>query len=420
MKDTISLMVPSELPLFLLGQEAEESSTQPTSYSSFHCIGAACEDTCCAGWGISIDKTTFQKYQGCSDSELGAKLKELVTIKAAANDLMYATILSPDGRCSFLADGLCSIQKRLGEDYLGHTCATYPRVVNTLGDRRERSLDLSCPEAARLVLLDPKPMEFSSVVEEPIGGIRRLVISLLQNRSYPVFKRLALVGFICSQWSELESSAATDGAKVEILQDFALAVERRQYDGYLEECLGDPAGQLSTVLDLMTARLRLDYTSPRYRDVCREFADGLQLKSGATWEDAGSRYSDAHRSYYAPFMETHEYMLEHYLVAYAFKTLFPFGLPSVNRILDLDKSPNRFVNQYLLMASYFSVARAVMVGLAARHKSGFSPEHVVRCIQSISKTLEHCEPYPLRVLEILGSRGIKDYTRMAVLTQEVR
>ena len=332
---------------------------------------------------------------------------------------MYATILSPGGRCSFLADGLCSIQKRLGEDYLGHTCATYPRVVNTLGDRRERSLDLSCPEAARLVLLDPKPMEFSSVAEEPISGVRQLVISLLQNREYPVSRRLILAGIVCSRWSELESSLASEQAKVEFLQDFGAAVRGKRYDAYLEGCVADPATQLRTVLDLMVARLHMDYTSPRYRDICGEFADGLQLKERPTWEEVASRYSAAYRSYYAPFMETHEHMLEHYLVAYAFKTMFPFGSPPVNRILNLEKSTNMFVAQYLLVASYFSIARTVMIGLAARHKSGFSPDHVVRAIQSISKTLEHCEPYPLRILEVLRRRGIYDCSGMAAITQEI-
>jgi lysine-N-methylase len=410
----------SELPLFLPGQETGETFTQPTSYRSFQCIGAACEDTCCEGWGVFVDKTTFQKYQTCLDSELGAKLKELITIKPAGNDLMYATILSPAGRCSFLDGGFCSIQKRLGEDYLGHTCATYPRVVNTPGDRLERSLDLSCPEAARLVLLDPKPMEFSSVAEEPMTGVRKLFISLLQNRGYPVSRRLILVGLACGRWSELESSFASQQARVEFLQDFAAAVSGRRFDAYLEACVADPATQLKTVLDLMVARLRMDYTSPRYRDLCGEFAEGLQLKAGATWEEIGSRYSEAYHSYYAPFMRTHEHMLEHYLVAYAFKTMFPFGSPPVNRILDLEKSIGRIVKQYLLMASYFSIAKAVMIGLAARHKSGFSPEHVIRSIQSISKTMEHCEPYPLRVLEVLARRGIIDCVGMAVLTQNLR
>jgi lysine-N-methylase len=414
-----SFMVPPELQRSLLGQETGATFTEPTSYSNFQCIGAACEDTCCEGWGVFVDKMTFQKYQTCSDSQLGAKLKELVTIKPVGNDLMYATIQSPGGRCSFLAEGLCSIQKRLGEDYLGHTCATYPRVVNTLGNSRERSLDLSCPEAARLMLLDPKPMQFSSVAAEPISGIRQLVISLLRNRAYPVSRRLILVGLACSRWSELESSWASDEARDEFLQNFATAVSGKRYDAHFEGCVTNPVTQLRTVLDLMVARLRMDYTSPRYRDLCAEFADGLQLKKGANWEEVGSRYSEAYRTYYAPFMKTHEHMLEHYLVAYAFKTMFPFGSLPVNRILGLDKSTNMFVAQYMLMASYFSIAKAVMLGLAARHKSEFCADHVVRAIQSISRTLEHCEPYPLVVLEVLSRRGICDCNGMAVLTQEM-
>jgi lysine-N-methylase len=413
-------MAPQELPSSTLGQETGERYLQPTFYNSFQCIGAACEDTCCEGWGVFVDKSTYRKYQTCSDSELGAKLKELVTIKPAANDMVYASILSPGGKCSFLTDGLCSIQKRLGEDYLGHTCATYPRVSNTFGNHRERSLDLSCPEAARLALLAPAPMEFGSAADEPLSGVRELVISLLQNRGYPVSKRLILVGLVCNRWSELEASSASEEAKTNFPQSFMLAVHEKRYDAYLEGCVAHPATQLATVLDLMVARLRMDYISPRYRDICREFADGLQLKSQATWDEVGLRYLDAYRDYYAPFFKTHQYMLEHYLVAYAFKTRFPFGSPPVNRILALEKSTNPFVAQYLLMASYFSIAKAVMIGLAARHQSEFSAEHVIRSIQSISKTLEHCEPYPLRVLEVLARKGISECARMDVLTQDLR
>jgi hypothetical protein len=47
-----------------------------------------------------------------------------------------------------------------------------------------------------------------------------------------------------------------------------------------------------------------------------------------------------------------------------------------------------FVAQYLLMPSYFSVARARMVGLAGKYKSNFGAEHVVRTIQTNSRTME--------------------------------
>jgi lysine-N-methylase len=319
----------------------------------------------------------------------------------------------------FLADGLCDIQKRLGEDYLGYTCATFPRIVNTFGHQRERSLDLSCPEAARLALLDASPMEFPDAfaTDGPAIGVRNLVLHLLQNRRYPVSKRLILVGHVCDKWGELEASSASEKTKTQFLEGFALAVDGKLYDAHLHCCAADPATQLATVLQLMVARIRLDYTSPHYLDLYREFVDGLQLTAEATRDECGSRYSAAYRSYYAPFMERHEYMLEHYLVAYTFKTMFPFGSPSVNRVPNLEKPEDTFVAQYILLASYFSVSKAVMIGLAGQHKSGFAAEHVVRSIQSISRTLEHSETYPPRLLEILASKGIRSSAGMAVLTQ---
>jgi lysine-N-methylase len=134
---------------------------QPHSYHAFRCIGAECEDTCCIGWIVNIDKRTYQIYQACDDAELGSRLHELVTINTAANsDDNYARITLSGPGCPFLSEGLFAIQKKLGEEYLSIMCASYPRVMNVVDGVLERSLDLSCPEAARLVLLDHSPMEF--------------------------------------------------------------------------------------------------------------------------------------------------------------------------------------------------------------------------------------------------------------------
>ena len=36
--------------------------TIPDYYKEFECIADKCEDTCCAGWQIVIDKETLKKY----------------------------------------------------------------------------------------------------------------------------------------------------------------------------------------------------------------------------------------------------------------------------------------------------------------------------------------------------------------------
>ena len=34
----------------------------PRYFKEFKCIGGNCEDSCCIGWDIDIDKVTFKQY----------------------------------------------------------------------------------------------------------------------------------------------------------------------------------------------------------------------------------------------------------------------------------------------------------------------------------------------------------------------
>src|SRR5580698_10539312 len=92
---------------------------QPLQFEAFHCIGAECEDTCCAGWNVHIDKPTYDKYQTVSVPDLEPRLSAFIAINDKATDEEdYARIVLTAGECPFLSDALCSIQQRLGEEYL--------------------------------------------------------------------------------------------------------------------------------------------------------------------------------------------------------------------------------------------------------------------------------------------------------------
>src|SRR6202044_748851 len=66
---------------------------QPRSYHAFRCIGADCEDTCCVGWIVNVDKQTYEAYQRSDDPELGPRLHKLVTINTGhSSDDDYARI----------------------------------------------------------------------------------------------------------------------------------------------------------------------------------------------------------------------------------------------------------------------------------------------------------------------------------------
>jgi lysine-N-methylase len=396
---------------------------QPTHFDSFRCIGSACEDACCAGWVIPVDKATYSKYQACSDSQFGSSLQTLVQInQRSASDDDYAHIALIGATCPFLSEGLCSIQRRLGEEYLCNMCATYPRVMNRVDDVLHRSLDLSCPEAARLTLLNPEPISFEDeayreesirpgiVPSLDISGlktssgpygffrdIQRLVISLLQDRSYPLWQRLFRVGLFCEKLDEA-GRARWDGDSMDVLQQAA-----------------DPAAQLETVLELIVARIASDANPRRFLECYKEFMDGIQWTSKSTMSEMGKRYTEAFHRYYAPFMTRNEHMLEHYLVTYVHRTLFPFGTPESNQRLRHERVPSFIAARYMSMAAGYAITQTLLVGNAGFHKSGFGAGHVLKTIQSCTKTFEHSMTYPARAIGMLAERSMTAPASLSVL-----
>jgi lysine-N-methylase len=125
----------------------------PQYMNQFSCIGSACEDSCCVGWRVSIDQPTYKKYNRVQDRDMKPLLDKNVTrVRSNGSTENYAKIkMDNKNCCSFLTeDKLCSVQLRLGEDYLSNVCSTYPRVSNRVNGVLEKSATMSCPEAARL------------------------------------------------------------------------------------------------------------------------------------------------------------------------------------------------------------------------------------------------------------------------------
>jgi lysine-N-methylase len=427
------------------------SVLQPDHFDAFHCIGSDCEDTCCVGWIVHVDKPTYDRYQNCADPQLGPRLHTLITIKepapgnAIVNDDEYARIALDKAVCPFFSSGLCSIQQRLGEEYLSKRCATYPRVINAVGDVLQRSLDLSCPEAARLVLLNPSPIGFdekdhtvnsirsgipaldtSGMGErrdphEFFGDVQRLVISLLQNRSYPIWKRLAMVGSLCEKLDET-GAQGDDGNAPGVIQRHSDRLKEGLLDDVLNKSVANPTAQLEGVLDLIAAGISPDFNPRRFLECYQEFINGIQWTAQSTIEEIGMRFAETRAQHYAVFMNRYEHIMEHYLVNYAYKTLFPFGLPESNRRLRHDRVPSlivaQYAAQYMMMVVHYAVTRAMLIGMAGFHKSNFGVDHVIRAIQSCAKTFEHSVTFPGLAMEILANKRMTTPASLWVLVQD--
>lgn len=406
---------------------------QPSYYEAFRCVGSVCEDTCCTGWRVPVDKETFQKYQNCSHPTLGPKLHEFVTIAPASqSEDGWAEIQLANGVCHFLSEGLCEIQSALGEEFLSKNCATYPRVMTFVDGVLERSLDLSCPEAARLALCDPEPLTFvfsdeadnarlgvlgsvdTTNAKHPdkpfhyVQEVRSLMIALLQNRGYPLSQRLLVLGRLCDK---LEAEGTENGCG--LLQ----AITR-------ETTLIQPRPAMSsterfeTVIELILARIGSDATSRRFLNCYQSFMAGLHWTMDSSMEQLAERLDSSIAGPLAAFRAKHEYMLEHYLVSYVFRSLFPFGSTSVNRKLAQHSFPPSISSQYQLMVVDFAIVEAMLAGIAALYGERFGVREAIMLIQSATKTFEHSLSYLGKALELLGARGLTDCASMGKLIRD--
>ena len=154
----------------------------PSYYPAFHCIAAACPDSCCKEWIVDVDGRTAALYRDL-DSPLGESLRRFM------EDTPDGTVLTAvDGRCPmWREDGLCRIHAELGEAALCQTCRDYPRLRHDYGDFAEYGLELSCPEAARLILTQPYTWAVSQEAGQDVPDYDREIMDiLLESRNTAV------------------------------------------------------------------------------------------------------------------------------------------------------------------------------------------------------------------------------------------
>ncbi|HLK51192.1 MAG TPA: flagellin lysine-N-methylase, partial [Bryobacteraceae bacterium] len=411
----------------------------PLHFAQFRCLGADCEDTCCDGWAVTIDQPTYEKYRQCSDPDWRSRFQQLVTINQNPTAPDYARIRLAATTCPFLSEGLCSIHKTLGEEYLSVTCASFPRVWNAVDEVLEKSLDPGCPEAARRALLDPAPITFqegslggadfsaariaaidsssdscSSKPYRHFAAVRAFIVWLLRNRALPLWKRLVILGFFCDKLQEL-GAAVTEAQVSELLQGYQAALAARLFDETLNQMRGDTGIRVEMLLELIVARITSDFTNRRFLACYKEFMDGLQWGPNSSMTDICARFEDAHSRYCVPFLSAHEHIFENYLVNYLYRNLFPFG-PQETTYKLRDQTIDRSIHsEFMLLAAYYSMIDMLLGGMAGLRKETFGAAHVIQVVYTFTRTFEHSLTFPERVLQALDEKGLSNPAGAAVL-----
>jgi len=393
---------------------------RPEYAGQFRCIGAACEDSCCAGWVVTFDEGACRKYDAVPAGELRRLLD--ANVERGSTDggqaKAFARVrLDADHACPFLTkEKLCRIQVEHGADFLSVTCATYPRIKHQIDGLEEAALLLSCSEAARLVLgtedllgirgereyrlqwdgSGPGPVDFRVY----FWPVREFVLRVLTNRAYALWQRLFLVGVFVRQLEGLRAGTVAGGLG-DLLEGFGAAVDEGSFRASMETIAPDLRLQLDLVLRLAGLRLPRTCVGARFVEALKNFTAGIGNEPGASLEGLMRGYRRAHGKYYEPFFEAHPQMLENLLVNAVYKGLFPFG-PAMGTT---GWKP-AFEREFALLAAQFALFKGLLIGVAGFHRRKFAEEHVIQTVQSVSKHFEHHPSFLEEAYKLLVESGL--------------
>ena len=231
----------------------------PQYYREFRCIAGACPDSCCKEWAVDVDEKSAVYYRSLQGA-LGDRLR------AVLKDEDGGTVMTiVDRRCPmWRQDGLCEIQAQLGHDALCQTCRDFPRLRHDYGDFVELGLELSCPEAARLILSDGDwttvtetvdcdcEPEYEQAVMESLLRSRREVLAFLGDTTLPLPQALAVILLYAH-----DMQAEIDGGELAVFDPEACLAEAKRYAQ-----IGDIGGLFDFFqgLEILTEdwKLRLD------------------------------------------------------------------------------------------------------------------------------------------------------------------
>jgi lysine-N-methylase len=456
----------SRPPCAAAGPLQPESPISPNYAEKFQCIGSACEDTCCQGWNVPIDRGAYESYAQLPAGPLRTLINEnLFRCEEGSGHAEFARIrMTSSNQCPLLTETrLCRVQEELGKDLLSHTCATYPRIIHSIGEVRETALALSCPEAARLVLLNPALLETGAPTDrsssegwetatdcsrnQPVVGtvvpnselecgdsahdvrshfwtIRKTVLALIRNRTYPLWQRIFLLGVLCWRLDEL-AQGKLQPSVMALLADFDATVTTGSLRPTMAALPVDVETQLDVVLRLAGVMLHRSNVTPRFAACVQSFAAGIGNDQNATLAGAAARYAEAQKRYYAPFFQANPHILENYLINIVIRRQFPFGRDGVRK--DAQNAPLNSAmhlhepsmsRELIQLVAQFTLMKGLLIGVAGAHRQSFSGEHVVHTVQAASKHFEHHPEFLDRIHALLVESRMDGVYGLAILMRE--
>lgn len=357
-----------------------------------------------------MDDATYQRYQ-----EQASDLLDAVTTGHDGGHIMRRD--PQTDFCVKFTDGLCSIHKERGCDFLGDACHFFPRVTRKLGDSVFMTATLSCPETARLALLEQGGFDVGQ------GAVSRLPYALRDYMPEGLQADAALEvhqAFINAA-RDKENSAARNMARIisvaHSLEAFGAESWAMAVPFYLKSAadrLPEPEEKETDPFNLLHALMGIVAASgqqarPRVQDTIADMEAALQVS--LDWDGLGIRATgdsvaayvemeQAWQEHYAPALQP---LLRRWIAAQLSIALFPFA--------GFGKDARE---RSLLMGVRFATIRLAL--MSACHVAGkvIDEAQQIRVVQSLARVLDHLAD-PSLSLQIYDEPGWLREARLRAL-----
>ena len=360
---------------------------QPKYVSKFKCGGKICPKNCCRrDWKISIDNETYEKYLN-----LESDTHELT--RHIFSDGGELFIKQENGACPFLnVEGLCSIQLERGEENISQICRSYPRQLYRFGAMIERSLTLTCPLAAQLILNPKRHIEFetaqielrqifvseSNVPQEILPHfieIQLTAISILQERRLTIDGRLIVLGFYLRQLEEIIRRG--DFATISTLNKIYTSEEF--FLGQIPILIDSVKFQYKDFLTLMTSVIE-------------------KIREGNSQKYLQQINSDIAAKVRKKFFKKYSMTLENYLVNEFFGGIYPF------------KIGGTIQHNYAVFAVNFKIMEITALSMFAKN----SERKIFEMISELAVDLNHNENFLAAITDT-----VKEFADITILMRKI-
>lgn len=353
----------------------------PDYYKEFVCIADQCEDTCCTGWQIVIDKKSLKKYRRVK----GGFRKRLLRSIHWREGIFKQT---SDKRCTFLnSENLCDMYTVLGKTGLCRTCRLYPRHIEEFEGVREITLSVSCPEAARILLSRKEPVRFLQYEKEGdeeyedfnvflysyLVDAREVMIRILQDRTKDLAVRTGLVlGLACDLESHIRRGRLfTCG---EVLEKYETERAEHFIKGKLEEESLFPERNLNLRKEMFRKLYELEVLKADWYMLLRE-SERILYNNAENSQDLRERYAVWQQESKVDWQIILEQLLVYFIFTYFCGAVYD----------------GRVYVKVQMAAVCVLLISELMLARWVRNESSLDMEDVIEIVYRFSRELEHSD-----------------------------